>query len=262
MIQDTLTTRKPVALSNWKMAMSIQESLAFVRELEALTGDLLESVEVIICPPFTALWAVAAALEGSQLQLGAQNVASTTDLSYTGQISAALLSDVGCRWVMLGHWEVRRYLGDDDPTVNHKMHLVLAAGLTPILLVGESRGENAPLEEALDSHLSRILAGCQAEHVARIIFVYEPEGAIGVQEPVTPAHIATGCRFIRDWLAQHWDGALAEKARIIYGGSVAPEHAAGLLASPHVDGLGASRRGRDPASFAEIVRQIAQTKAG
>ena len=97
------TRRKPLALANWKMAMTVAESLAFVREFEALAGELLDAVDVVLCPPFTALWAVAGALRGSRLQLGGQNIAPTADLARTGQVSAALLADVGCRWVMLGH---------------------------------------------------------------------------------------------------------------------------------------------------------------
>lgn len=250
--------RKPLALSNWKMAMTVRESLAFVQQFEALAGDLLETVDVIICPPFTALWAVAGALGGSRLQLGAQNVAPTADLARTGEISATLLADVGCRWVMLGHWELRRWYGDDDETVNRKLHLVLEAGLDPILLVGEARDDPAPLETALDRQLGRVLANCRAEQAARAVFVYEPEEAIGAREPASPARVTVGCAFIRGWLRGRWGDKVAESARIIYGGSVSPEHAPTLLRSPDLDGLGASRRGREPGTWVEIVRQVAR----
>lgn len=253
-------SRRPLALSNWKMAMTIAESLAFVRDLESLAGDLLDAVDVVICPPHTALWPVAQALRGSRLQLGGQNMAPTADLTRTGEISAALLAEVGCRWVMLGHWEIRRHLGDDDASVNRKVHLALEAGLLPILLVGEARDEMGLLKTILDGHLARVMEGCQAERVAAMAFVYEPEGVIGVATPATPEHVAAGCGVIRDWLRQQWGEAVADSVRIIYGGSVAPEHAADLLAAPDVDGLGASRRGRDPKTFVEIVRRIALVK--
>ena len=262
MMHKSSALRQPVALSNWKMAMSISESLDFVRDFQAAAGRLLAAVDVIICPPFTALYPVAQAIAGSRLQLGAQTVAASTDFAHTGQISAALLADVGCRWVMLGHWEVRRGLGVDDTTVNQQLRLTLAAGLAPILLIGESRDENGSLETALDRHLAATLAGYPVEQAGRLIIVYEPEGAIGVAEPVTPAHVAAGCRFIRDWLAHHWHQTAADQTRLIYGGSVTPDHAAELLNNPHLDGLGASRRGRDPHTFTDIVRQIAQAKAG
>jgi triosephosphate isomerase len=240
--------------------MTIAESLAFVRDFQGLAGDLLDQVDVIICPPFTALWPVAQALAGSGLQLGAQDVAASTDPARTGQISAALLADAGCRWVMLGHWEVRRYGGDDDATVKRKLHLALAAGLAPILLIGQGRDEEGAREIILDRRLSQLLAGCQAEQVAKLVFVYEPEAAIGLDAPTQAEQVAGGCGFIRHWLRRRWGNPAAEAVRIIYGGSVGPEYAAGLLSSADVDGLGASRRGRNPATFIEIVRQVARVK--
>lgn len=260
--------RKPLALSNWKMAMTVAESLAFVRDFEAIAGDLLDRVDVVICPPFTALWPVAQALRGSpstssgrsRIQLGGQNIAPTADLARTGEISAALVADVGCRWVMLGHWEVRRHLGDEYETVNRKVHLALEAGLAPILLIGEARDDQALLGDALEQQLERVLAGCQAEQVETMAFIYEPEAAIGVAAPTSPERVAAGCGFIRGWLCGRWGDAVAESVRIIYGGSVAPEYAADLLACRDVDGLGATRRGRDAATFAEIVRLIARMR--
>jgi len=228
--------------------MTIAESLALVGDFEAIAGDLLDGVDVVICPPFTALWPVAQALRGSpstgsgrsRIQLGGQNIAPTADPARTGEISAALLADVGCRWVMLGHWEVRRHQGDDDAVVNRKVHLALDADLPPILLIGEARDDQSSLVDTLGRQLARVLAGCRAEQVE--------------------THVATGCGFIRGWLRGRWGGAVAESVRIIYGGSVALEYAADLLICPDVDGLGVTRRGRDAASFAEIVRLIAQMR--
>ena len=240
--------------------MTVAESLAFVRDFEAIAGDLLDGVDVVICPPFTALWPVAQALRGSRIQLGGQNIAPTADPARTGEISAALLADVGCRWVMLGHWEVRRHLGDDDAAVNRKVHLALDAGLAPILLIGEACDDESPMTDVLERQLERVLAGFRGDQVERMAFVYEPEGAIGVAAPASPEHVAAGCGFIRGWLRERWGDAVAERARIIYGGSVAPEYAADLLACPDVDGLGATRRGRNAATFAQIVRLIARTR--
>ena len=252
--------RSPLALANWKMAMTVAESLAFVRDFEAIAGDLLDEVDVVICPPFTALWPVAQALHGTRIQLGGQNIAPTADLARTGEISAALLADVGCRWVMLGHWEVRRRLGDDDAAVNRKARLALNAGLAPILLIGEAHDDQSLLADALERKLERVLAGCGGEQVEAMAFVYEPEGAVGVAAPASPEHVAAGCGIIRGWLRERWGDAVAERVRIIYGGSVAPEYAADLLACPDVDGLGATRRGRDAATFAQIVRLIARMR--
>jgi triosephosphate isomerase len=161
--------------------------------------------------------------------------------------------------VMLGHWEVRRHLGDDDAAVNRKVHLALEAGLAPILLIGEAHDSQSPLPDALERKLERVLAGCGGEQAETMAFVYEPEGAIGVAVPASPEHVATACGFIRGWLRERWGDAVAESVRIIYGGSVAPEYVADLLACPDMDGLGATRRGRDAATFAQIVRLIAQS---
>lgn len=254
-------SRKPLALSNWKMAMTISESLAFVRDFPGLMGAVLGRVDVVVCPPFTSLWAVAEVLRDSPMQLAAQNVSAEERAAHTGEVSAALLADAGCQWVMLGHWEVRRHLGDDDETVNCKMHLSLKAGLRPILLVGESRMENN-IDNVIQERLERILAGCEAEQIARMAFVYEPEEAIGAEQPAAAEKVAAGCMLIRDWLKGRWGEEVSEQVRVIYGGSVSPQNAATLLAYPDLDGLGASRKGRDAQDFAGIVGQIDRVKNG
>jgi triosephosphate isomerase len=247
----TASVRKPLALSNWKMAVTISQSLCFVREFVPLVADLVRQVDVVICPPYTGLAALAEALAGSGVALGGQDLWAGPDEAHTGAISGALLADAGATWVMVGHWEVRRRLGEDDSAVGRKLRAALAAGLRPILLLGEQRG--AAFEV---TRLATLLEGCTGEQVARMAFVYEPEGAIGQAEPAAPRHAAAGCRDIRHWLAAHFEERVAEQTRIIYGGSVTPQHASALLADPDVDGLGASRRGRDPAAFADIVGRI------
>lgn len=245
-------SRRLFALANWKMAMTIAQSLAFVRDFLARAGPYLEAVEVVLCPPYTALAAVADAVRGTPIAVGGQDLWPGPGQAHTGAISAELLADAGAIWVMVGHWEVRRRLREDDRAVNQKVRAALEGNLRPILLLGEAAGE--PFDPG---RLAVLLDGCDAEAVARMAFVYEPEGAIGQREPVSPAHAAAGCRAIRRWLAERFGERVARQTRIIYGGSVSPEHAAALLADPEVDGLGATRRGRDPAAFAEIVAQIA-----
>jgi len=253
-------TRKPVAVSNWKMAMTIAESVAWVRRFQATADAWLDAVDVVICPPFTSLSATAQALRGSRIELAGQNMAPTLDPERMGQVSAELLIDAGCQRVVLGHWEVRRHLGDDDDIVNRKVRLALDTGLAPMLLVGEGRQEKAPLQHVLRSRLDRVLAGCRAEQVEIMILTYEPESAIGVPEPASPAHAAAGCGIIREWISERWGNTVANRVRLTYGGSVAPDYASGLLSSPDIDGLGATRRGRNPEAFAEIVRQVARIR--
>jgi triosephosphate isomerase len=257
-----MALRKPVATANWKMEMTIEDSLAYVERFQATASDLLYRVDVILCPPFTALYPMAEVLADSPIQLGVQNVSVATGGAYTGEVSAQLAADAGARWVQLGHWEQRRHLGETDKTVNRKVHRALEAGLGLILLVGEER-DVAPEQggPVLERQLAGILEGCSARQVARMIFVYEPERTIGVAEPTPPDHVESGCRFVRGWLAKHFGGDSAQAARLVYGGSVAPAYAQGLLALPNLDGLGAGRAGRDPYAFAELVHFIAQGRS-
>lgn len=254
--------RRPLALANWKMAMTVAEGLAFVRDLRKALGEAAQAVDVVICPPYTALYPLAQALKDVPLpiSLGAQDVHWADEPAFTGEVSAPLLADVGCEWVMLGHWERRRYRDEDDEVVNRKAHAALAAGLRPILLIGEARDEAEVFHSSLAGQLSRLLIGCDAAQVTGMAFVYEPEWSIGVAEPAPPERVEAGCHFIRHWLAERYGAAVADAVRIIYGGSVTPVHAPTLLACPDVDGLGASRKGRDPIAFAAIVRIIAEHK--
>jgi len=252
--------RKPLALANWKMAMTIPESMAFVRRFRAAVGDLAQAVDIVLCPPYTALQSVAQALVKTPIAVGAQNLYAAPGLAHTGEISAPLLANAGCEWVMLNHWEIRRRTGESDADVNHKMHAAFEAGLRPILLVGESRGKREQATEVLEARLPALFADCQTEQVAQMTLVYEPEWTIGVKEPAQPEHVAAGCGSIRQWLGRTYCASSAGAVRIIYGGSVAPEYASGLLASPEVDGAGAGRKGRDPHAFAKIVRLIAVAK--
>jgi len=253
--------RKPLAIANWKMAMTISECLSFVYKFRGAVGDLAHAVDIVLCPPYTALYPTAQALVDTPIHLGAQNLYTGSGKAHTGEVSAALLADVGCVWVLLGHWEIHRRLGEGDAEVNTKIHAAFQAGLRPVLLVGEGAAERGRAEEALTSRLPRLFDGCSSEQIGRMALVYEPEWTIGMQEPASPDYVAAGCASIRRWIGRAYGTGVAEGLRIIYGGSVAPERAEGLLASPEVDGLGASRKGRRPDTFAEIVRQIAAAKA-
>ena len=258
--EESVFVHKPLALTNWKMEMTVTRSLAFVQDLRSAIGNLTQEVDIILCPPYTALYPIAQALKDSPITLGGQNVSTTPGGAYTGEISAALLADVGCRWVLLGHWEVRRHFGDTDETVNRKLHAAQRAGLNPILLVGEAKGEQDRFREALAAQLQRVLEGCDAPQIKGMVVVYEPEWTINVEEPASPDQVGAGCSFIREWLAGHYGASAAQAVRIIYGGSVTPTHARDLLAAPDVDGLGAGRKGRQVQAFAEIVRLIAAAK--
>ncbi len=242
--------------------MTVAESRVFAERFIALAGDLLSRVEVLICPPCTALYPLAQELRGRGVALGGQDVSPFSDAAHTAQISAALLADeaLGCRYVLLGHWEVRRDRGDDDARVNAKAHRALEAGLHPLLAVGEAADRRGEAFSDLERQLPALLRGFSAEQAAGAVFMYEPEWTIGVAEPAPQEHIALACELIRAWLHERYGAGTADAARIIYGGSVTPEYAAELLRAPDIDGLGATRRGRDPQSWAQIVRLIAEAK--
>jgi triosephosphate isomerase len=240
--------------------MTIAEGQTFLRQFRDCLGTLAAAVDVVLCPPYTALHPLAQALVGSPIELGAQNLSAAQGKAHTGEISAQLLADVGCRWVLVGHWEIRRRNDESDADVNRKLLAAIDAGLRPILLLGEGTDRRGEAEQALAQHLPALFAGAEAAHVSGMAVIYEPEWTIGVDQPAPPDHVAAGCHFIRRWIADAYDAATADHVRTIYGGSVTPEYAEALLASPHVDGLGAGRKGRDPQAFAEIIRLIAQAK--
>ena len=255
-----MAPRKPLALANWKMAMTISESLAFIGEFRIAVSNLAESVNIVICPPYTGLYAISQELTGAPVELGAQNLYAAHGIAHTGEISASLLADAGCKWIMLGHWETRRLRGETDTDVNKKMHAGFQAGLRPILMMGEAAKERGRVAKALTMRLPDLFADCGPEQAARLAICYEPEWTIGAEQPASSDAIAEGCAFIRRWIEQEYGADVAGQVRIIYGGSVAPEYAERLLVSPDVDGLGAGRMGRDPIAFAKIVRVIATVK--
>ena len=255
-----LSHRKPFALANWKMAMTIAEGRKFVRFFLEQIGNLADRADIVLCPPYTVLHALSMAIGPNPLELGAQNLWAGSGATHTGEVSPQLLIDAGCRWVMLGHWEVRRRTGETDAEVNRKLHSALQAGLRPILLIGEETGQRGQAKKELANRLPLLLAKGEPEQVGRSVVVYEPEWTIGAQEPASPDYISSACAFIREWIEREYGQEPAREIRIIYGGGVSPEFTNDLLASPHVDGLGAGRKGRDPDAFAGIVRTLVYSK--
>ena len=254
--------RKPFALANWKMAMTIEEGKRFISSFLDRIADLEDRVQIVLCPPYTALYALSAAIGKHSLELGAQNLWPGSGTTHTGEISPRLLVDAGCGWVILGHWEIRRRTGETDARVNKKMHSALQAGLRTILMIGEEKEQRGQAERVLAKRLPGFLAESDPEQVGRSVIVYEPEWTIGAPEPASPDYISSACAFIRNWIEREYGQEPAKKVRIIYGGGVSPEFTKDLLASPDVDGLGAGRKGRDPDAFSRIVRTLASSKRG
>jgi triosephosphate isomerase (TIM) len=252
--------RKPFALANWKMTMTMTEGLEFAGRFRQAVGDLPYQMEIVLCPPYTAIYSVSGALAGSAIHIGGQNLFTGPGVSHTAEISAPLLSDAGCTWVMLGHWEVRRRLAETDPVVNEKMLAAFEAGLRPILMIGEAAGEKGHAAEVLSTRFDTALSGLSPLQVSEMAICYEPEWTINAREPAPTEDIASACSSMRGWIRKAYGTKAAEGIRIIYGGSVTPEYAGDLLSSEDVDGLGAGRKGRDPAAFSQIVKKIAAAK--
>jgi len=245
--------RRKFVCGNWKMHRTVGEALALVKELRDGIGD--GAVQVAVAPPFTALHAVAGAIAGSGLELAAQDVHWEAQGAFTGEISAPMLADVGCRHGIVGHSERRQLFGETDETVRRKVGALLAANVLPIVCVGETleeRDEKRTLE-VVERQIRGALMGVPASALAAITVAYEPVWAIGTGKTATAAQAQEVHAAIRGLLRELGGGA-ADSIRIQYGGSVKPENAAELMSQPDVDGAlvgGASLKAKD---FIAIVK--------
>ena len=250
-------TRRKIIAGNWKMNKLLSEAPGLVRELKGLVASLpQERVELAVAPPFVALQAVARELEGSAVKLAAQNCHWEASGAFTGEVSAPMLKDVGCAYVILGHSERRQFFGETDETVNKRTRAVLEATFTPIVCVGETLAEregNRTLE-VVGRQVEGALKGFQAAEVAGFVLAYEPVWAIGTGRTATSAQAQEVHKAIREQLARLYDAATAERVRIQYGGSVKPDNAAELLGQPDAEGAlvgGASLKAGDFAAIAK-----------
>ena len=248
--------RKKIVAANWKMNMTQAEAAAFVQTLLLEIGDLAE-VEVVILPPFTAIAKVNEALGKSQnIKVGAQNMHWERSGAFTGEISPAMLRDLFCRYVVLGHSERRSLFGETDEIINRKVRAAHEATLRPILCVGETldQRERGSVEKILALQLRGSLAGLEAKELHDTVIAYEPVWAIGTGRTATAAQAQEAHALIRHTLTQISDEATANKIRIQYGGSVKPDNARELMSEPDIDGALVGGASLDPRSFAQIVQ--------
>ena len=251
-------SRKHVVAGNWKMFKTRDEAQATVREVVGLVGNI-QTVDIVVCPPFTALGAVEEILTGSVVQLGAQNVHWQDEGAFTGEISVSMLADYGCSHVIIGHSERRHYFQESDEVIQDKLEKVFSTELTPILCIGESleAREADRVQEVIPSQLERALRELTDPQTSRIIIAYEPVWAIGTGRTATP-ELAEKVHFlIRSWLSDHSSVGVAEQVRILYGGSVTPENAGQLIEQENIDGFLVGGASLDAQSFAKIVQQSA-----
>jgi len=236
-------TRTPLMAGNWKMNLNHQEAVVLVQKLTWTLSDKKHDysrVEVVVVPPFTDIRSVQTLVDGDRLQLryGAQDVSERDDGAYTGDVSAAMLAKLGCSFVIVGHSERREHHGENDALVNAKAHKALAAGMTPIVCVGEGlevRKEGRQVEHTLEQ-VNGSLAGFSADQLAGLVVAYEPVWAIGTGEVATPDDAQEVCSAIRARVGEIADEEAAAGIRILYGGSVKAANVGAIMQQTDVDG--------------------------
>jgi triosephosphate isomerase (TIM) len=211
--------------------------------------------DIIVAPPFTALAAASACVKGTPISISAQDMHGEPEGAFTGEISATMLVEVGCRAVLIAHSERRQFFGETDGTANHKVKAALAAGLIPILCVGETLAEREArrTEEVLERQFRGGTAALTAVEFSRIILAYEPVWAIGTGRTATPEMAADAHRFLRQRAAEGFSAERAAGLRILYGGSVKPDNCKGLMAQMDIDGALVGGASLNPEAFASIV---------
>jgi triosephosphate isomerase len=251
--------RRPFIAGNWKMNLDRAGALALAKDVAEDAADV-QNVDVAMCPPFVYLDPVAQVLKGSKVGLGAQDMYHEAKGAFTGEISAAMLCDVGCKYVILGHSERRHILGETDAQINKKVLAALAAKLVPIVCVGELLAEREAGQtlEVIRRQFIGSLAGLSAEQMAGTVIAYEPVWAIGTGKTATPEQAEQVHLDLRRILEDRYNKEVAEQVRIQYGGSVTPDNAAQLLAQPDIDGALVGGASLKTASFLAIVNAAAK----
>jgi len=247
--------RKLIIAGNWKMNKTVAEALALVNGLKLELANVRE-VDIVICPPFTALESVSKVVLDTNLRLGAQNMSENNFGAYTGEICAGMLKEFSVRYVILGHSERRQYQKESDALIAKKAAAVHAASLKPIVCVGETLAERegGQTEKVLETQVRGSLAGLTRDQMVETIIAYEPVWAIGTGKTATTQQAQEAHAFIRKQLAKMFDEATARKVRIQYGGSVKPANAKELMAQPDVDGALVGGASLEPRSFADIIK--------
>ena len=246
--------RRPVIAGNWKMYKTQTEARAFLAALKPLVASSAHC-DIVVAPPFTALAAAAEAARGSAIAIAAQDLHWEKEGAFTGEVSAKMLVEAGCGYVLIGHSERRQYFGETDERVNRKVKAALEAELAPIVCVGETLQEReaGQTEAVLERQFRGGLAALTGAEFSRIIVAYEPVWAIGTGRTATPEMAAEAHRFLRGLAAASFTSERAAGLRILYGGSVKPDNIKGLMAQVEIDGALVGGASLDAQSFASIV---------
>ncbi|MDP2854626.1 MAG: triose-phosphate isomerase [Smithellaceae bacterium] len=246
--------RKWIVAGNWKMHNTISESVALAYAIkEGTTG--LKNGEVVVAPPFTALHSVGEAIKGSAVALAAQNMYYEDKGAFTGEVSPSMLTDAGCKYVIIGHSERRKYFNESDENVNLKVMKALATGLKPIVCVGETDGERnkGVTQSVVNRQVRKALAG--VNKIDHIVIAYEPVWAIGTGKVATSAQAEDVHDFIRRLLVEIY-GCMADDVRILYGGSVTKDNIGELIAMEDIDGALVGGASLKPDDFLGIINKM------
>ncbi len=251
--------RTPLIAGNWKMFKTVHEAIVFAKELRILVKDA-SGVEIVVAPPFTAVHAVAEALRNTNVFVSAQDLHWEKEGAFTGEVSASMIKDAGAEYVIIGHSERRRLFGETDLAVNRKTGAAIAAGLTPIVCIGETLEEReaGQMLAVLDRQIKDGLDRLTGEQVADLVVAYEPVWAIGTGRNATAAQAEEAHVHIRGRLRQWFGADAADHCHVIYGGSVKADNIAELVREPDVDGALVGGASLDLASFSAIVTRSRQ----
>lgn len=245
----------PVIGGNWKMNKKVQEAITLVNELIPLVKDV-QNAQIIIFPPFTALYAVAQIVKNTNIELGGQNCYLKESGAFTGEISPQMLQDVGCSWTILGHSERRQFFNETDNLLNQKLKYVLSTGLRVVFCVGETLDEREQnqTESILRRQIQEGFRDLNAEQLKNVVIAYEPVWAIGTGRTATPEQAQEAHAFIRALIRKEFGNELANSIPIQYGGSVKPENAKELISQPDVNGFLVGGASLNADSFAQIIK--------
>ena len=221
-----------------------------------------QKIDIVLCPPFTALSEVSEVIVDSDIRLGAQDVHWQEEGAFTGEVSLGMLKDAGCQFVIIGHSERRQYFGETNESVNKKTKAALSGGLIPIVCVGETlaQREASKAFEVLDDHIKNGLRGIGEEDILKIVIAYEPVWAIGTGKTATPQEAQEAQKYIRDLLKKEYNKDIANNIRIQYGGSVKPENIVELMEQPDVDGALVGGASLTVEAFSSIVKKAYEVK--
>jgi triosephosphate isomerase len=248
-------SRKKIIAANWKMYKTPEQSRQFMEEFVPLVAGHTRD-EIVICPPFVDIAAVVEKADGTNIEVGAQNIYWEKEGAFTAEVSGEMLVGAKCKWVIVGHSERRQYFSETDDTVNRRLKVALEAGLCPIVCIGEVKEEREAgvTEDVLRRQCSRAFSSVSARKAAKMVVAYEPVWAIGTGLTATPEMASEAHLMIRQEAANIFGDDFARQLRILYGGSVKPENAHELLSQEEIDGALVGGASLKPDSFSKIVK--------